>query len=376
MNLDNNATTQIDPRVLEILIEELTGENGNPSSVHSLGKKAKKKLESCRSEIASYFSVKPHEIIFTSGGTEALNLIILGLLGEKKGHIITSSIEHSAVFHTVQRMEKVGFTATYLFPNQKGFIEPESVANAIQSQTRLIILSAANSETGVKNPLIEIGKIALGRKVSFAIDAIGIIGKEIFSIPHGAKAIACSGHKFHGPKGVGFAWIQSDTPVEVQISGGNQEFSKRGGTENLPAIVGLAKAVEILREELPEAATRIKILRDLLEHGIQENIQGIIIHGKDGERVCNTSNISFPNIDGELFTIYLDQAGIAISQGSACSSGSLEPSRVLLNMGIARDVVKRSLRFSLSRFTTLAEIEKAIEIICEIYNQINQKIHC
>ncbi|HSX12785.1 MAG TPA: cysteine desulfurase family protein [Rhabdochlamydiaceae bacterium] len=357
--LDNNATTALDKRVLEAMLAELEKEPANPSSVHSFGREAKNRLQAARRTIADYLQVKPSELFFFSSGSEALNTLLRSF---SRGHIITSDIEHSAVHKTVQLLEKRAVSATYLSTGLWGAVQPEQVRKAIRPETQLIILSAVNSETGVKNPIEEIASIAKEASIPFIVDAVSLLGKEPFKIADGVSAIVFSAHKFHGPKGVGLAWIHPRFKWEPLITGGDQELSKRAGTENLWAIIGCAKAIALLNQELPEAAQRMQQLRDRFENKLQEQLPHVQINGQ-GPRVVNTSNLSFLGIDGEDLLIKLDLNGLAASHGSACSSGALEPSRVLRNMGLSKEEAGSAIRFSLSRMTTEEEIDQAIDLI-------------
>lgn len=344
--LDNNATTQILPEVLEAMLSELKGPPSNPSSTHFFGREAKKKLSAARESIAAYLKVKPQEIFFTSGGTEGLNM----LLKPAKGHIITSNVEHSAVYKTLKG------DITYLNVGTYGDVTPEAVKAAITDKTTLIVLSAVNNETGVKTDLQAIGKIALEANIPFIVDGVALLGKEHFSIPPGVSAIAFSGHKIHAPKGIGFIFCRSNYKLEPLLTGGDQEFSKRAGTENLAGIIGLAKAIELINPG------KMEILRNRFEEQLKDKTE---INGT-GPRICNTSNLFFPGIDGETLLIKLDQAKIAASHGSACASGALEPSRILQNMGYPKARVLSSLRFSLSRLTTEQEIDTAVQTIISL----------
>lgn len=347
--LDNNGTTQIDPQVVAAMLTELEAGPSNPSSIHSFGRAAHQRLVRAREQIASYLGVKPNELIFTSSGTEALNLAILGL--KSTGQIISSSIEHSAVYETLKRL---GRPTIYLPVGLEGHVKALDVEAAVTPNS-MIVLSAVNSETGVKNPIAEIAEIAERYQIPFIVDGVAWLGKDQISIPKGVSAMAFSGHKIHGPKGIGLLYVRKGCKLEPLLTGGGQEGLRRAGTENLPGIIGLAKAIELLENE---SITRMARLRDQLEAGLED----MIINGT-GPRVCNTSSITFPNQDGEALLIQLDLQGIAASMGSACSSGSLEPSRVLLNMGLSKQHALSTIRFSISRFTTEEEIQRTISIL-------------
>jgi cysteine desulfurase len=368
--LDNNATTSIDPEVVDVMLKELKEKPHNPSSIHAFGREAKSLLSSARKKLAEFFSFGFDEIIFTSGATEALNMTIRGIAENLPlGKILTTDIEHVAVDLPVQALGKKGFSPKYLKTGELGAVTPEMVEKAIDEETRLIILSAVNTETGVKTDFEAIGAIAKKRNIPFILDGVGLLGKEEFSLPEGVSAACFSAHKFHGPKGVGFAILRKKVPMTSLFLGGGQENGKRAGTENLAGILGLEKALSLLKKHLPEATIRMEKLRNQLENGFKEKIPYIVINGK-GNRVVNVANIAFPGIDGELLLHKLDEEGILVSLGSACSSGGVEVSRVLLNMGIQREIAASSVRFSLSRLTTEEEIEKVIETTSNIVYKI------
>lgn len=369
--LDNNATTFLDPKVRDVLHNLLDADTANPSSVHFFGQESRALLTTARRNIASFLSARPHEIIFTSGGTEALNMIIRGTFGcNPSGHIITTDLEHAAVYCTAKALEKHGCEATFLSPGSYGAATAEMVKEAIQSDTKLISLMAVNNETGVKTDIEAVAAIAQEAGIPFMVDAVALMGKEPFTIPEGVTAMCFSAHKFHGPKGVGMAFIRPSMKLQPHITGGGHEHQRRSGTENLPGIVAMAEAIKILSEVQDEATDRMRKLRDRFEEGLKENIPDIVING-GGPRVVNTSNVAFPGIDGESLLMNLDLEGVAVSHGSACSSGALEPSRVLLNMGIPRDVAGSSLRISICRFTTEEDIERSIKVISDIVLRLN-----
>jgi cysteine desulfurase len=368
--LDNNSTTGMDPRVLEAMLPELSLLPSNPSSIHFFGQEAKNRLQKARDAIASFLKVKPHEIIFTAGGTEAMNLLLRGIcLKEISGHAITSNVEHACVYNTLCDLQGQGLEISFLPAGLLGAVSPAQVKEAIRSDTRFIALTAVNNETGVKHDLDTIGQIALESKIPFFVDGVSWLGKELFSIHPGIAGMAFSGHKFHGPKGCGFAFIRSTWKLHPQMTGGKQEYSLRAGTENLAGIVGLAKAIELLHTELPQATERMAILRDRLEAGLLVKANPVVVNGI-GPRICNTCNLSFPGDLGEDLLIALDMAGIAVSHGSACSSGALEPSRILTSMGLPSQIAKSAIRFSLSRNTNVEEIDNAIETISAIANRL------
>ena len=363
---DNNATTALDPRVKEAMEEVLSPIPFNPSSVHSFGRNAKALLVQARDTISHFLRVKPHELIFTSGGTESLNMLLQGFYALHPGcHIISSNVEHSCVYNTLQSLEKKGAEVSYLPAGLWGALRPSQIEEAITPQTKLITLMSVNNETGVKTDIAAIASIAKTHNIPFIVDAVSYLGKELFHIPEGVSAMAFGAHKLHGPQGIGLAWIKPGFKLEPLLFGGPQEYGKRAGSENLAGIVGFAKAIELLHTELPAATERMEKLRNHLVDSLMFKLGNILIHGQ-GPRICNTAHIAFPGVEAESLLIQLDLAGIATSHGSACSSGGLEPSRVLLNMGIPSFVAQSSLRFSLSRQTTQFDVDTAIDIICDL----------
>lgn len=368
--LDNNAGTFIDPRVANLIITSLKEPIGNPSSVHSFGQKVRNQITKARNAIASFLGVKTTEIIFTSGGTEGMNLLIQGILAlQRIGHVITSSAEHSCVYGTLKEMEASGFSVTFLSPGLYGAVKPEEVRAALRPDTCLICLMAVNNETGVKTDIEAIAAIADEVGVPFVVDGVAIMGKELFSIHKGISAMSFSGHKFHAPQGVGFSYIRSGVKLHPLVIGGGHEFGRRAGTENVLGILALAKAVELLNDELPLASKHMFSLRERFERTLQDSLPKVFINGQ-GPRTCNVSNMAFSGVDGESLLVALDASGVAASHGSACSSGALEPSRILLNMGIPLELARSSLRFSLSHFTTKEEIDKACSLIIKLVNHM------
>lgn len=368
--LDNNASTAIDPRVLEVVIKDLTESVGNPSSIHSYGQHARQKLTKARQTIALALGIKANEIVFTSGGTEGANYILRGFFsGQPAGHLITSDIEHGCVYGCAKFLEANGCAATFLSAGASGVIEPSALRAALRPNTRLIALMAVNNETGIKTDLEAIAAIAQEANVFLFVDGVALLGKEFFSIPDGVSAMTFSGHKIHAPKGVGFAIVRSKKPLQPLLIGGEQESGRRAGSENLSGIVGLAEAVRLLKEDLPSVEPRMRTLRDYFESELMQRLQGVSMNGS-GRRVCNTSSICFEGVEGETLLTALDLAGIAVSHGSACSSGALEPSRVLLNMGLTRAQAASSLRFSLSRQTTQEEIDHTLKVLVELITRL------
>lgn len=362
--LDNNATTPIDPTVLKLLIDDQSHHFGNPSSTHSFGREAKARLTQARDTVAKYLGVRPTEIIFNSGATEGLNALLRGYLQAKPGHVITSDVEHSCVYTT---LKSLSHPTTFLKAGLHGAITPEAVRDAIQADTRLVTLMAINNETGVRTDLAPIAELCLNRNIPFIVDGVALLGKDTIDLHPGITAMCFSGHKLHAPKGIGFSFIRSQLKFPSIQTGGEQEHLRRGGTENLSGIIALAEAVKLLPAVLPEAALRMQALRDRFEQEIINRLPFVTINGT-GPRIANTSNLAFGEHDGESLLMKMDMMGLAASHGSACSSGALEPSRVLLNMGIPLKKARSSIRFSLSRFTTEEEITRAIEIVTNLFH--------
>lgn len=368
--LDNNATTPLDPRVKEVILQELDQFHGNPSSVHSYGQAAKSLLTKARRTIAAYLHVKPHEILFTSGATEGMNMILRGLL-QKGDHLITSAVEHPAAYETARHLESAGVAVTYLPVGLRGSVDLEDVRRAIRPNTRLIALLSVNNETGVKNDIEGIAQVASEHKIHFLIDGVAHLGKEAMTLPSGVSAACFSGHKIHAPQGIGFVFLRHKVKLAPLFLGGVQEFQKRGGTENLLGAIALSEAVRLLHFELPQASERIRFLRDKFERTLMEGLEDVSING-NGPRVVNTSNLAFKGVDGESLLAHLDLAGVAASHGSACSAGALEPSRVLLQMGLPAETAAASIRFSLSRMTQEEEIDKAALIIIDCVTKLRK----
>lgn len=369
--LDNNATTPLDPRVLDVMHSEYAKWPLNPSSPHFFGQRAREYLTQARATIATYLDVNLSEIVFTSGGTESLNLLIQGVLEKgPTGHLITSDLDHACVYNSAKACEQKGYQVTYLSPGLRGAPSPEEVKAALCENTRLIVLSAVNGETGVKLDVNGVAMIAKQARIPLILDGVALLGKAPIHLPQGVMGMGFSGHKIHGPQGIGFAFIRSGLPLQAQLIGGGQEHQRRSGTENLIAIIGLAKAISILADEGESAMRHMEKLQTQLETGLCCALPGVKING-EGPRVVNTSNFTFQDIEGEVLLARLDQLGIAVSHGAACSSGALEPSRVLLKMGLSQQQAASSLRFSLSRMTTEDEIQAAIRATLTIIQSLH-----
>jgi cysteine desulfurase len=370
--LDFNASTPIDPSVLQVILEALQAEYGNPSSIHWHGRQARQKLEESRESIARFLQVKPQEIFFTSGGTEGAHILMHGILLQKPfGHLITSSAEHACVYETAKELEKKGYAATFLSPGEWGAVKPEAVLEAIQPDTRLIALMAVNNETGVKTDWNAIAAIAEKFNIPFVLDAVSLLGKEAFNLPKGVAAAFFSGHKIYAPKGMGFCYCRQSVKLLPTFAGGSQEFNRRAGTENFSGIIGLAKAIQIIEQNQTSITEHLKQMRDLLESTLLSQLSDVQVNGR-GPRAANTTNLTFHGVDGEALLMKLDLAGVSVSHGSACSSGALEPSRILLNMDLPLSAARSAIRFSVGRTTTVAEIERASSIIINAVNELKK----
>lgn len=349
------------------MLVDLTELPANPSSVHFFGRRAKNFLTQARTDVATFFNVFPEEIIFTSGATESLNILLRSF--EAGDHIVTTNIEHSAIFNTVKELEQSGLKVSLVPVDEWGAPTPEDILKAIRPDTKALIFSLANAETGVKLDLEELNNIALEKGIPLFLDAVAYIGKEPFQMLPGIKALAISAHKFHGPKGVGALYVNKSLKLKPMCTGGSQEYKKRAGTENLAGILGMAKALKLIQENQVQINDHLIQLKTRLFEGLKNAFPDCLVNGK-GPSVANTLNLAFPGVDGEALLMHLDLEGIAISHGSACSSGALEPSRVLTNMGISRKRARSSVRLSLSRMNTLEEIEHAVLKISKVLSKI------
>lgn len=363
--LDNAATTQVANEVLEVMMPYFQQNYGNPSSIHQFGRQSNKGVDYAREAMSRLLQCPPKEIYFTSGGTEADNMAIFGtaMAKEEKGkHIITSNVEHHAVSHACEALEKRGWEVTYLPVNADGLIDPQAVRDAIRDDTVLVTIMHANNEVGTIQPLAEIGEICREKKVWFHSDAVQSVG-HIPTLVDELKVdmLSFSGHKFYGPKGVGGLYIRRGVRIKPLIYGGGHERSMRSGTENVPAVAGMGRAAELAMAEMASEMVRQSALRDRLLAGLQENIGDMMVSGHPTQRLPNNASIIVKYVEGEAMLLRLDAVGIAASSGSACTSGSLDPSHVLLAMGIPVEYAHGSLRFSLGRATTEAEIDYVIE---------------
>ena len=362
--LDNNATTPVLPEILDAMRPYFIEHFGNASSIHHHGQETRAAVERARESVAQLVGCRASEIVFTSGGTEGDNLAISGLT-RPGDHIITSTIEHHAVLNTCKHLESVGIEVTYIPVDGRGVVDPNDVREALRRNTRLITVMMANNETGVIQPVEQIGKIAAEADVYFHTDAVQAAGK----VPLDVNRIACdllsiSGHKMHAPQGVGALYVRKGTLLQAMFHGGRHERSRRAGTENVPGIVALGKAAELAKQGFENGEVeRIAALREQIEKTVLEQVETIGVNGEGAPRVPNTTNIHFDHIEGEALVIALDLKGLAVSTGAACSSGALEPSHVLMAMGLGPDQARASLRFSLGKQNTEEDVGFALGLI-------------
>lgn len=372
--LDNAATTSLKSEVLEEMMPILKENYGNPSSIYSIGRNARKEVEKSRQTVAEILGANPSEIFFTSGGTESDNWAIRGVafaqFRKGKNHIITSKIEHHAVLHTVKELEKEGFEATYLDVDKNGFVSPEDVKAAITEKTALVTVMYANNEIGTIQKISEIGKVCHEKGVIFHTDAVQAVGHlEINVKEQNIDLLSLSGHKFHGPKGVGALYVKKGVRILNLMQGGAQESNKRPGTENVAGIVGLAKALEISMQNRQEKNKDLEKKRDFLINELLK-IKRSRLNGDRTQRLPGNVNISFEGIEGESLLLLLDAAGICASSGSACTSGSLDPSHVLLAIGLVHEVAHGSLRLSLDESTTMEELEYTVSEVKKVVERL------
>lgn len=365
--LDSNATTSLDPQVREAMIPYLTERFANPSAIYKLAQEVRGEVEEARAQVARLINADPDEIVFTSGGTEADNQALKGVasaLRNKGGHIITSQIEHHAVLNVCEYLEGIGYEVTYLPVDTYGIVDPADIARAIRDDTILITIMHGNNEIGTIEPIEEITRIAHKHDIYFHTDAVQTVGKlQIDVKAMDIDLLSLSGHKFHGPKGIGALYVRKGVQIDPLVHGGHHEWHRRAGTENVPGIIGLGKAAEIAHLEIAENERKVRSLRDTLERGIVERIPEVIINGHPEKRLYNTLSVCLKGIEGESILLNLDFEGICASSGSACSSGSLDPSHVLLATGIAPDVAHGSLRLSLNKFNTEEDVDRVLEVL-------------
>ncbi len=380
--LDHAGTTPTDPQVVEAMLPFFTRAYGNPSSLHSVGQEARYALDEARDRVAAVLHCRSREVVFTGGGTEADNEAIFGVataMQEAGNHIVTSSVEHHAVLHCCQHLESMGFEVTYLPVDSYGMVSAESVYNAITAKTTLVSVMYANNEVGTVNPVPEICQAAktrageLGRTIPVHTDAVqaaGFLDLDVRNV--GVDLMSLSGHKIYGPKGTGILYIKRATPFLPLILGGGQERERRSGTENIPGIVGVSVALEAADRQRLETGAHCRELRDRIIEQVLDKVPGSRLNGHPTERLPNNVNLSFPGVEGEPVLLGLDMAGIAASSGSACSSGSLEPSHVLLAMGQPAERARSSLRITLGKYNTGEEVDYLLEKLPALIDQLRQ----
>lgn len=372
--LDHAATTPTDPEVLQAMLPYFTDRFGSASTLYSLGKETKEAVEDAREKVALLIGARPDEVYFTSGGTESDNWAVIGTALAKKdkgNHIITTKIEHHAILEPCHFLEKQGFDVTYLPVDAEGMVDPEDVRKAINERTILISIMHANNEIGTIQPVDEIGKIAREEKVLFHTDTVQTVG----SIPVDVNAIGCdmlsiSGHKLYGPKGIGAMYIRKGVRIQRFMQGGGQESNRRSGTHNVPGIVGLGKAAELARDRMDETIPRLTTMRDKLIEGILTKIPDTRLNGHPTKRLPNNVNVSFEGIEGESIILLLDMHGICASSGSACTSGSLDPSHVLMSLGLKHEEAHGSLRLTLGRENSDWDVKNVLEALPVIVERL------
>ncbi|HYL86269.1 MAG TPA: cysteine desulfurase NifS [Candidatus Angelobacter sp.] len=377
--LDYNATTPVEPEVLDAMLPYFSAEFGNAASIHTFGQKARAAVETAREQVAALLGARPQEIVFTSGGTESDNHAIFGIVASStttansRPHVITSFIEHEAVLNACQALEKQGVDVTYLSVDQDGRIDLEQLRRALRPQTVLITIMHANNELGTVEPVEEIGRIAKEADVYFHTDAVQSAGKITVDVNQlHVDLLSVSGHKLYGPKGIGALYVRGGTRVRQLLYGGHHQRGLRPGTENVPGIVGLGKAAEMARKSFAHDARRLSGLRDQLERGLHQRVPDSRVNAGQAPRTPNTTNLVFPGIEGEALLIALDLKGLACSTGAACSSGAVEPSHVLTAIGLPAEEARASLRFSLGRHTGQADIDFALEVVPAAVAQLRE----
>lgn len=373
--LDHNATTPVDPLVAEAMVRALSEDFGNPSSVHYFGQRAKARLDEARTAVAALIGAEPSEIVFTSGGTEADNLAIRGaadaLSETRRRHLITSGIEHEAVLNTFKALARRGWKTTLLPVDASGIVAPEALRDALTDDTALVSLMHANNEIGTLQRVAALAALAHDRGALFHTDAVQSAGKIPVDVRAlGVDLLSISAHKFYGPKGIGALWIRRGTRLAPLLTGGRHERNRRAGTENVPGILGMGVAADLARKKLAREAPRLAALRDQLEQRILATVWHTAVNGTRDQRVPNTTNISFERVEAESLLIALDLEGVAVSTGSACSSGTLEPSHVLRAMGLPAHRTQNSIRFSLGAANTEEQIDRVAGLLPRVVEKL------
>jgi len=372
--LDHNASTPVHPEVVAEMLPYFSDVYGNPSSVHGFGRDARAAVDAARDRVAAFLRVRPEELVFTSGGTESDNFGVKGLaLARGSGHVITSRVEHHAVLRSAQALEAQGFTVTYLPVDQYGMVDPDDVRRALRPDTIAISIMHANSEVGTIQPVRAIGALARDAGVPFHVDAVQTFGKvEVDVHAMNIDALSFSSHKIYGPKGIAGLYIRRGTKMVSIQHGGEHERRRRAGTENVPGIVGLGKAVEIRARDMKAEAERVSALRDRMWEGIRARVPDVRLNGHPTERLPGTANVCYRNVESESIVLGLDLKGIAVSAGSACTAGSVEPSHVLVAMGVPLDWAMGAVRSSLGRSTTTEDVDFVVASVTEVVSRIRQ----
>jgi cysteine desulfurase len=370
--LDHNATTPVHPDVLAAMIPFFAEQYGNPSSIHGFGREARDAVEGAREQVAGFLGVSSEEVVFTSGGTESDNLAVKGVaLARGAGHIITSQVEHHAVLRTCQALERAGFAVSYLGVDRHGMVDPDDVRRAIRPDTVLVTIMFANSEVGTIMPIDAIGRITRERGIPLHVDGVQAFGKVPFAVRElGVDLLSCSSHKIYGPKGIGGLYVRKGTKMVSIQHGGDHERRRRAGTENVPAIVGFGAAAALRSGDLAPEGSRLTALRDRLWDGLRARVEEVQLNGHPTRRLPGTLNLSFRGVEAESLILALDLEGIGASAGSACTSGSLEPSYVVTAMGVPAEWALGALRCSLGRGTTAEEIDSVIAVLPAIVERL------
>lgn len=363
--LDHNASTAVHPEVLEAMLPYFSDQFGNPSSIHGFGREARDGVEAARERVAHFLRVGKDEIVFTSGGTESDNAAVKGIAAARgRGHIVTSAVEHHAVLRSVQALEKGGFEATYVAVDGHGMVDPDDVRRALRPDTIVVSIMHANSEVGTIQPVGAIGRLTREREIPFHVDAVQTFGKLPLDLDAlGIDLLSFSSHKIYGPKGIAGLYIRKGTKMASVQHGGEHERRRRAGTENVPGIIGLGKAVEVRARDMAEEETRVRALRDRLWAGLERRVPEIRLNGHPTERLPGTCNVCFRHIESESIVLGLDLKGVAVSAGSACTSGSIEPSHVLVAMGLPLDWAMGAVRCSLGRTTTAEDVDYVLDCV-------------
>ena len=363
--LDHNASTAVHPEVLEAMLPYFSDQFGNPSSIHGFGREARDGVEAARERVAHFLRVGKDEIVFTSGGTESDNAAVKGIAAARgRGHIVTSAVEHHAVLRSVQALEKGGFEATYVPVDGHGMVDPDDVRRALRPDTIVVSIMHANSEVGTIQPVGAIGRLTREREIPFHVDAVQTFGKLPLDLDAlGIDLLSFSSHKIYGPKGIAGLYIRKGTKMVSVQHGGEHERRRRAGTENVPGIIGLGKAVEVRARDMAAEETRVRALRDRLWAGLERRVPEIRLNGHPTERLPGTCNVCFRHIESESIVLGLDLKGVAVSAGSACTSGSIEPSHVLVAMGLPLDWAMGAVRCSLGRTTTAEDVDYVLDCV-------------